>query len=195
MSLGDLKAPFPWFGGKSRAAHLVWPRFGNVPNYVEPFFGSGAVLLARDVAPHLETVNDADCYLANFWRALVSNPEVLATHADWPINEADLHARHQWLMNQSEFRERMKTDPEYFDVKVAGWWVWGLSQWIGSGWCSPSERTQKPSPPPSRQVPMLSGRMGIHANPTTPAGQWGGGRGIHRREDSQSSDTTTPEGD
>ena len=42
-----LKAPFPWFGGKSRAAHLVWERFGNVRAYVEPFFGSGAVLLRR----------------------------------------------------------------------------------------------------------------------------------------------------
>ena len=41
----DLRAPFPWFGGKSRVAPLVWDRFGDVPNYVEPFFGSGAVLL------------------------------------------------------------------------------------------------------------------------------------------------------
>ena len=37
-----IKAPFPWFGGKSRVADLVWDRFGNVPNYVEPFFGGAA---------------------------------------------------------------------------------------------------------------------------------------------------------
>ncbi len=42
-----LKAPFPWFGGKSKVASLVWERFGDVQNYVEPFFGSGAVLLNR----------------------------------------------------------------------------------------------------------------------------------------------------
>ena len=42
-----MKAPFPWFGGKSRVAHLGWDRIGNVPNYVEPFFGSGAVVSAR----------------------------------------------------------------------------------------------------------------------------------------------------
>jgi hypothetical protein len=29
-----LKAPFPWFGGKSRVAEIVWDRFGDVPNYV-----------------------------------------------------------------------------------------------------------------------------------------------------------------
>ena len=37
-----LQAPFPWFGGKSQVAHIVWERFGNVPNYVEPFFGRTA---------------------------------------------------------------------------------------------------------------------------------------------------------
>ncbi len=41
------KAPFPWFGGKSRAVHVIWPRFGQVRNYVEPFFGSGAILFNR----------------------------------------------------------------------------------------------------------------------------------------------------
>lgn len=60
-----MKAPFPWFGGKRRVAHLVWDRFGDVPNYVEPFAGSLAVLLERPHTPRCETVNDKDCYLAN----------------------------------------------------------------------------------------------------------------------------------
>ncbi len=135
----DLKAPFPWFGGKSRVASVVWDHFGDVDNYVEPFAGSLAVLLGRPAAPQTETVNDLDCFLANFWRALAADPLELAHHADWPVNEADLHARHLWLVNQGEFRERMKTDPDYFDAKIAGWWVWGISQWIGSGWCSRPE--------------------------------------------------------
>ena len=29
-----LRAPFPWFGGKSRAAELIWSRLGEVSNYV-----------------------------------------------------------------------------------------------------------------------------------------------------------------
>lgn len=134
-----LKAPFPWFGGKSRVAHLVWDRFGDVPNYVEPFAGSLAVLLSRPHAARNETVNDKDCYLSNFWRAIAIDPEAVADHADWPVNEADLHARHLWLVNQVEFRERMKSDPDYYDAKIAGWWVWGISQWIGSGWVSRPE--------------------------------------------------------
>ena len=132
----NLKSPFPWFGGKSRAASLVWDRFGNVPNYVEPFFGSGAVLLGRPHAPHTETINDLDCMVANFWRALKEAPEEVACHADNPVNEADQHARHLWLCSRAEFRETMKTEPDFYDAKIAGWWVWGQCIWIGSGWCS-----------------------------------------------------------
>jgi DNA adenine methylase len=132
----DLRAPFPWFGGKSRVASLVWERFGEVRNYVEPFAGSLAVLLGRATAPGIETVNDLDCLLANFWRALQHDPKGVTKWADNPVNEADQHARHLWLCSQEKFRERMKVDPEYYDVKIAGWWVWGQCIWIGSGWCA-----------------------------------------------------------
>lgn len=134
--MSNFKPPFPWMGGKSRAAAAIWRRFGNVPNYVEPFAGSLAVMLNRPHDPKIETVNDKDCYLANFWRALSLDPGGLCKWTDWPVNEIDLHARHRWLLNQSDFRERMISDPDYYDVKIAGWWVWGLCQWIGSGWCS-----------------------------------------------------------
>ena len=47
------------------------------------------------------------------------------------------------------------TDPDHFDAKIAGWWVWGLCQWIGSGWCA--ERK------PTRQRPHVSGAgSGVH---------------------------------
>lgn len=138
--MNDLKAPFPWFGGKSRVAHLVWDRFGNVPNYCEPFFGSGAVLLARPQAPGIETVNDLDCMVANFWRAVQNDPDEVARYADNPVNEADQHARHSWLVRQEEFRERMKVDPDFYDANIAGWWVWGQCIYIGSGWCGNAGR-------------------------------------------------------
>ena len=148
-----IKAPFPWFGGKSRVADLVWSRFGDVKNYVEPFFGSGAVLLARPHPARTETVNDLDCYLANFWRAITYAPAETAAYVDWPVNEADLHARHLWLVNKADFRERMKVDPDFYDPKIAGWWVWGLCQWIGSGWCAQLHR----------KLPHLgSAGMGVH---------------------------------
>ncbi len=171
-----IKPPFPWFGGKSRAAAEIWKRFGDTPNYIEPFAGSLAVMLNRPHDPKVETVNDKDSYLANFWRAVSFDPDGVARYADWPVNEADLHARHKWLLAQADFRERMNTDPDYYDVKIAGWWVWGLCQWIGSGWCAEDfyfddGKQQLPhlgNPGkgihrPSQQLPHLrSPGMGIH---------------------------------
>ena len=142
-----LKAPFPYFGGKRRAASLVWEALGPVDHYVEPFCGSAAVLLARPDAPRCETVNDLDGMVANFWRAVKHHPAEVAAWCDWPVNEVDLHARHLWLIGQREsLTERLIADPEWCDPKAAGWWVWGACAWIGTGWCSQ----------PSRQLPHLS---------------------------------------
>jgi DNA adenine methylase len=158
MSNKPLQSPFPYFGGKSRIASLVWERFGDVKNYVEPFFGSGAVLLARPHWPfqdtRIETVNDLDGMIANFWRALSRSPDEVAYYADWPVNECDLHARHQWLINEGLGHvERLKTDPDYYDPKIAGWWVWGICQWIGSGWCKN---------PDKRRPNLGDGGKGVH---------------------------------
>ncbi len=167
-----IQAPFPWFGGKSRAAHLIWPRFGDVPNYVEPFAGSLAVMLHRPHAPKTETVNDLDCYVANFWRAVKAAPEAVATHADWPVNEADILARHEWLLARESFRLKMRTDADYYDAKIAGWWVWGVCCWIGSGWC----RERGDGHPPEQLPHLGDAGRGIHRSKLPHLGD--AGRGV-----------------
>ena len=134
---GTLAAPFPYFGAKSGACETVWAAFGDVQNYVEPFFGSGAMLLGAPDGKRVETVNDFDGMVANFWRAIAADPEAVAHHADWPVNEVDLVARHGWLVRQIEtLRSNLEADPDFYDAKIAGWWCWGACNWIGSGWCS-----------------------------------------------------------
>ena len=171
-----LRAPFPWFGGKSRAADVVWRAFGNVPNYVEPFAGSLAVLLARPHAAKVETANDKDGLIANFWRAIQTKADDVARWADWPVNEADLHARHRWLVAAAPpLLEKLIADPEYSDAQIAGWWVWGICSWIGNGWCSADERLHRCLPKtgtpghgihaPTRQArkkPLTHRNKGVH---------------------------------
>lgn len=147
--MSDLRAPFPYFGGKSRAASLVWARFGQCVNYVEPFAGSLAVLLACPKAqrPRVETVNDVNAFLCNFWRAVAFDSEAVARWADWPVVENDLHSRHKWLLKMVPLlRARLDADPMYFDARVAGWWVWGASAWIGSGWCEEGKAARDQAP-------------------------------------------------
>jgi len=174
-----LKAPFPWFGGKRRVAHVVWDAFGSdINNYVEPFAGSLAVLLGRPNGPgKIETVNDKDRFIANFWRAVTLEPALVAKHADWPVNEADLHARHRWLVEQiPTMRTKMHEDPFYFDPMIAGWWVWGICQWIGGGWCVE---------PNNCKHPKLDGiGKGVHSNtahqiPQLSVTEGCAGRGVH----------------
>ena len=166
----DLIAPFPWFGGKRKVAAEVWRRLGDTPNYIEPFFGSGAILLGRPEfdGNRIETINDADGHLANFWRSLQADPDGVARYAAWPVNELDLHARGDWLFYRpdvKEWVERLRSDPDYYDAKSAGWWVWFVSSWIGrlpsievsqiKGWRERIQANSDRTGMVSRQLPHL----------------------------------------
>jgi len=143
-----MKAPFPYFGGKSLISSRVWELLGNPDHYMEPFFGSGAVLLSRkDWIGKTETVCDKDGFLANVWRGIKLYPDETAKWCDWPVNHADLMARRKELIkNEALLLESLIDDPEWCDPKLAGYWIWAASCWIGSGLtkASGSENCQRP---------------------------------------------------
>ncbi|MDI9588203.1 MAG: DNA adenine methylase [Acidobacteriota bacterium] len=128
-----LAAPFPYFGGKKNAAPIVWKRFGNPAAYIEPFCGSAAVLLARPSVPTVETINDMDGLVTNFWRAAKCAPDDVADVAAQPVNELDLHARSAYVLEWREkYVEVLRAEPEYYDATVAGYWVYALNHSIGA---------------------------------------------------------------
>jgi DNA adenine methylase len=67
---------FGWYGGKF--SHLGWllPLLPKCHHYCEPFGGSAAVLLNREPSP-VETYNDIDGEVANFFRVLRDQKEKL----------------------------------------------------------------------------------------------------------------------
>ena len=71
------KIAFGWYGGKF--SHLNWllPLLPECHHYCEPFSGSAAVLLNREPSP-VETYNDLDGEVANFFRVLRDEPDELA---------------------------------------------------------------------------------------------------------------------
>lgn len=156
FSRGRLRAPFPYFGGKYAVAPYVWRRFGRVKQYVEPFCGSAAVLLANPDPANLEVIGDANCYVANFWRALKFGAGELWKWADYLVSHVDQMARHRWLTEPERVRSlraSLLADPEWpGDPQVAGWWVWGQCSWIGSGWCEKSDPGGDPLPQVSRRA-------------------------------------------
>lgn len=67
---------FGWYGGKF--SHLQWllPLLPECHHYCEPFAGSAAVLLNRIPSP-IETYNDLDGEVVNFFRSLRDNKDKL----------------------------------------------------------------------------------------------------------------------
>jgi DNA adenine methylase len=172
-----LRAPFPWFGGKALASELIWSHVGSdIGNYIEPFFGSGAVLLnAPECLNFASTINDLDGYICNFWRSVAFDPAEVAKQANSQVNEIDLQARHQWLVdNRVELTEKLKADPDYCCTKSAGWWAWGCCCWIGSGWCADKKGV-------NRQLPHL-GDKGNGVNRQLPH-LGDKGKGVNRHDD------------
>ena len=147
----NLKAPFPYMGGKSKVAPEIWQRFGNVNCYIEPFFGSGAVLLGRpeDHNPRYELVNDLDGWLVNFWRSVKAAPNEVAEHAAWLCAETDLAARRDWLFSDTSFPEQLWRNPDFYDTRRAGIWAWGMSSVIGCNFskknCTKGDTVRRPS--------------------------------------------------
>ena len=133
--MGHLAAPFPYFGGKRRAAPLIWRALGDPGGYVEPFAGSAAVLLARPAfkGRRVETINDADGWLVNTWRAIRSNPDAVAAHVVGPVTEIDYHARLAWLQDRrgDGLVSWLEGDPESCDPKAAAWWLYVMAAGIG----------------------------------------------------------------
>lgn len=68
--------PFGWYGGKF--SHLAWllPLLPATHCYCEPFGGSAAVLLNREPSP-IETYNDLDGEVVNFFRVLREQKDLL----------------------------------------------------------------------------------------------------------------------
>jgi DNA adenine methylase len=134
--VSTLLSPFPYFGGKRTVAADVWLRLGTPAQYIEPFCGSAAMLLAAPQPAPLEVICDGSGFIANFWRAVKHQPGATAEWADYPVSHIDLGARHGWLMAQRDRIGAELHDPDWpGDAKVAGWWLWGQCCWIGSGWC------------------------------------------------------------
>lgn len=68
-----LPAPFPYFGGKQRIAASIIELLPPHELYLESYFGSGSLLLAKPPSG-IEIVNDLDDSLITFWRVLREQP-------------------------------------------------------------------------------------------------------------------------
>jgi DNA adenine methylase len=73
----EITPPLKWHGGKHYLAKKIIALMPPHTHYVEPYFGGGSVMLAKDPEGVSEVANDINYELTNFWCALQS-PEAFA---------------------------------------------------------------------------------------------------------------------
>lgn len=131
---------FPWPGGKRRIAADVWARLGDPGVYLEPFFGSGAVLFCRpgDRPGRLEHVNDADGLLINAWRAVQGAPDALGARMESLMHdELTVGAwGRELIARRAEVHALLLSSPTAFALDLAAAWLQGQCLWLGDGWPS-----------------------------------------------------------
>lgn len=131
-----MKAPFPYFGGKSGMARAIVDLLPPHRVYVEPFAGSLAVLFAKPPAPH-EVVNDLNHGIVTFFRVLRDRPEDLER-----VCSLTPYARHEYHLCGAR-------DDTIDDLELARrFWV-RINQSFaktdgGTGWSVTTARTQSP---------------------------------------------------
>jgi DNA adenine methylase len=82
--------PFRWYGGKYSHLDFILPQLPQTHQYVEPFGGSAAVLINREPSP-VETYNDIDGDVVNFFEMLRENrDELLEAIALTPFSREEL---------------------------------------------------------------------------------------------------------
>lgn len=72
-----MKSMLRYPGSKWRIAEWIISHFPKHKSYLEPFFGSGAVLFNKS-ASNIETVNDLNGDVVNLFKVIRENPEALA---------------------------------------------------------------------------------------------------------------------
>jgi DNA adenine methylase len=88
---GSRRIAFGWYGGKF--SHLDWllPLLPRAHHYCEPYSGSAAVLINREVSP-VETYNDIDGDVVNFFRVLRDrHEELIRSIALTPFSREEFH--------------------------------------------------------------------------------------------------------
>lgn len=131
-----MKPLFPYFGGKSSIADVIWKHLGDVGSYVEPFFGSGAVIAARPhrVTPstHAELVNDLNGWLVNSWRSVQKDPEaVMKSLQKLSYSEADLRAAWKLVYSQ-DLSEKLEC-LDWYNAWIGACWLAIMGGFVGTG--------------------------------------------------------------
>lgn len=102
-----IKSPVTWIGNKTSILHILYALFPiGCDRYVEPFGGSGAVLLGKPVPDKFEVFNDYNHNLVNLFRCMRDRPmEFIRELGFLSLNSRDDFAVLKKFFEKEEFTE------------------------------------------------------------------------------------------
>lgn len=114
-----MKPPIKYFGGKSTMISKIIPHFpldSHYNIYLEPYGGSGALLLSRPLTGHVEIYNDINENVYSLFKCLV-DPELFIEFK----NKCDLALYSAQL--RKEYKEKLKGKLSVVDRAYYFWYV------------------------------------------------------------------------
>ena len=114
------KPPFPWVGSKRKLLQFIFQLLpSDIQNYIEPFGGSGAVILEmRASSKRRDVYNDLNRNLTNFFvclrdktNALLRELKFLPIQSRWLFEVYKLFLAHEeihWKVYEKNIREEIQ---------------------------------------------------------------------------------------
>ena len=102
-----IKTPVSWVGNKTSILHILYALFPlKYERYIEPFGGSGAVLLGKEKPDRFEVYNDYNRNLVNLFRCMRDRPLAFIRELGFlPLNARDDFLIIRKFFEKEEFTE------------------------------------------------------------------------------------------
>ena len=104
----NIKTPVSWMGNKTSILHILYALFPlNYERYIEPFGGSGAVLLGKKKPDKFEVYNDFNHNLVNLFRCMRDRPMAFIKELGfYPLNSRDDFNAIKCFFKQEKFDDK-----------------------------------------------------------------------------------------
>ena len=104
----NIKTPVSWMGNKTSILHILYSLFPlNYERYIEPFGGSGAVLLGKKKPDKFEVYNDYNHNLVNLFQCMRDRPVALIEEIGFlNLNSRDDFNRNKEFFKDEKFKDR-----------------------------------------------------------------------------------------
>ena len=104
----NIKTPVSWMGNKTSILYILYALFPlNYERYIEPFGGSGAVLLGKKKPDKFEVYNDFNHNLVNLFQCMRDRPVALIEEIGFlNLNSRDDFNRNKEFFKDEKFKDR-----------------------------------------------------------------------------------------